>query len=426
MNEDKKVLMVLARPLYPANDGRKVRLLQVLKAFQNLGYSVDIFSILNDKDVNEDLIHEELKVKKSWTQTTNHGLGLAWMIIYSIVHFLPLQVGLYYNRKTQKELNKIISNNSYDVLYFDMLRTGYYLKSVAIRDRLNSIIDMDDLLSERYKKELDHNHFKKIKHLNSVVLKFLFSIFSKIVNSYEAKTMEILEKKIFNLNSKIVLVSKKEKDIIEDRIQELFITNLFHLPLTGNIDTKLKKNRKEKPDKIIGFIGNLSLKSNMDGLKYFIEDNYNIIKSYQYTLVIIGSISEGEKNELQQLTEEYNIAVIFKGFVEDLSKECSSWMFALAPNRTGTGINTKVFDYLALGLPVIGYEHAFRSFEHHIGKSLFLIEEGKFVDVLIDFSKYNADDFEVFSEQSKMIYESEFSPQILAKKLMRITDAIVS
>ncbi len=164
----------------------------------------------------------------------------------------------------------------------------------------------------------------------------------------------------------VLCVSKYEKKILE----KILIKNIKCVLLPNGTPTKPSKKELAKKkfyrksilnkynvrkDKLISiFIGDLSYSPNVQALK--ILDR--IAKRYHnlINIFIIGKISD------TNLYVKYE-NLIFTGFVENLNKFLYGADFTIIPIEEGGGTNLKIFEALAIGLPIVTSKYVLRNID---------------------------------------------------------------
>ena len=142
----KKVLFLTTRTIYPVNDGRKVVLYNYCE--------VKLFSILDEKIVN-DFKNKPDFVSEIYCVNSPNKIEKIKNLFFQTLLFnkWPMQVSLYYSKNIQKKLDFIIKSYNPDIIICDMVRTSEYIK--YLNDEVfNKVLDMDDILSNRYKLQL--------------------------------------------------------------------------------------------------------------------------------------------------------------------------------------------------------------------------------------------------------------------------------
>lgn len=118
----------------------------------------------------------------------------------------------------------------------------------------------------------------------------------------------------------------------------------------GNgVDLNERPFQRDRVGKKIAFIGTLNSMPNADAVSYFLSDILPIIRRSEpeAVLKVVGKVDDGFKSRFE------NQAVEFTGAVADLAKAVSDCVIGICPMRIGAGVQNKMLDYMAMGLPVI-------------------------------------------------------------------------
>ncbi len=97
--------------------------------------------------------------------------------------------------------------------------------------------------------------------------------------------------------------------------------------------------KKKKYNKKILYIGNLSWKSNMDGLNWFVNDVFPILKKSisEITLTIVGGGCEN--NPFKDI-----VGIEYLGYVKDISNIYDNYSVFIVPLKEGSGIRIKILE----------------------------------------------------------------------------------
>jgi len=135
------------------------------------------------------------------------------------------------------------------------------------------------------------------------------------------------------------VVSKIDKEYINNH-------NVKVIPV--GVDIQVKNNYKQS-DTII-FTGNMGYFPNQDAVKWFIDNCLKLIikKIPDIRFVVVG---KNPPQFLRQLNDGKNIFI--KGFVESIQDEMQNATIAVAPMQSGSGMQIKILESMAAGLPVV-------------------------------------------------------------------------
>ncbi|WP_052220318.1 glycosyltransferase family 4 protein [Clostridium homopropionicum] len=369
----KKVLFITTRLIYPTNSGRKVVLYNYCKGLKELyDYDVYLYSFLEDGETKElkqpkfisDIYYAEQpgKLEKFKNILINSLIKKKW----------PLQVSLYYSKKTHDRLIKIINKISPEILICDMARTAEYLRNINIPN-IKKVLDMDDLISKRYIRQANNDNLN-ISTFGIYTQKMPLSL-KKILNYH------LLIKKILKLEGK--LLAKYEIGVCNDFEKIIFVSSIeadeYNRKTNSNkaIDVTIgvdydyfsEKVAKIKQQNLIGFLGNMYVSHNRDAVSYFLKEIFPEIKKNipNVKFRIIGRCSNEYKIQFKEL--DY---LEVTGEVEDIREYVQECSVMVAPLTYGSGIKTKILETMAMGTPVV---------TNNIGVEGIMVENNKHIFV---------------------------------------------
>lgn len=350
----KKILFVTTRNIYPTNDGRKVVLYNYCKGLsKQLNCEVRLFIIDDFDEVDNEKIDFISRVY--YGNRPNFIEKVKNLVIETfILKKWPLQVSVYYSKRTQKELDKVIYEYNPDVVICDMSRTAEYLKKLD-ESKYNKILDMDDLLSKRYKRQLESNiisnntigsYAKKLPKLLRVLT--YSSFVNKNILLKESRLLGRYELNIADRYRSIIFVSPIEANEFNNILNKNKCKSITIGVDYNYFSKKVVLNKQENPT--IVFLGNMNVAHNKDSVQYFLKDIFpNVLKEIpNCKFRIVGKCDNSYIDEMKKYD---NVEVT--GEVDDIRKYVQGCNVGMAVLLYGTGIKTKVLELMAMGIPVI-------------------------------------------------------------------------
>lgn len=349
----KKLLFLTSRLPYPASSGRKNVMFYYCKYIKEMyGYEIVNVSFLETEDeisLKPDFISKTYIIDKPSGKEK-----LKNIFKYTILkNEFPMQVSLFLSQLAKEKIMEIIEIEKPDLVMCDMVRMAEYLKDI----QLPKILDMDDLLSIRYRRQLDLD----LKNINPYGA-YLYDLPKSVQNLLSVKSIKkavltretnLLEKYEIRVSEKydsIVFVAQKEADEMNRRIKK---NKSFAVPLGVNIKyfDEISIELEDKIKNSLSFMGAMSVSHNETAVIYFlekimplIEKEINDIKFY-----IIGG---GITDKVKQLAKN-NKNVIITGRVEDTRAYIKKTNIFVSPLLFGSGIKTKNLEAMAMRVPVI-------------------------------------------------------------------------
>lgn len=350
----KKLLFLTSRLPYPTSSGRKNVMFYYCKyLYEMYGYEIINVSFMEDGDdvsLKPEFIAKTYELKKVGAKNKLKNLILDTVI----KNDKPMQVSLYYSKEVNEEIRKIIEIENPDLLMCDMVRTSEYLKEYDIP----KILDMDDLLSKRYNRQLDID----LKDVNPYGA-FLYTLpkFAQKILSNKNMKKYILTKEIDLLTKyeiaiseyydSIVFVAQNEADELNKRINS---DKSFAVPLGVDINYFSEYIEVNQESNTISFMGALSVAHNETGIIHFCENIYPMIKLAvpDVKVYIIGG---GATERLKRISEK-DESIVLTGRVEDTREYIKKTDVFICPLLFGSGIKTKNLEAMAMSVPVVTTE----------------------------------------------------------------------
>lgn len=346
----KKLLFITTRLFWPTDSGRKLSLYYYCKGLHEK-YNCDIYlysfleagqSITDLEEKPSFIKHVKLAQPISYKEKIKNLLFKTFMR-----RQWPLQCSLYYSEENERKIKDHCSQINPDYIFTDMIRTAMYYDAFEQSSALK-VLDMDDLLSARYKRQLQSPYTSNIsgQYTNKLPMGIRTLIgnrfIKKLVLTVEWQLTQKAEVFYANLYDRVIFVSQVETDYLNRILPEKAITipvgiNLFN---DERLSIKAEKN-------ILSFVGNLNVAANVDSLRWIIEDILPKIH-HDVKLLVIGKCPS-------HILEQYkdNNKLIFSGRVDDLVAYVRKGQIFLSPLLYGTGIKTKILEAMAMGVPVV-------------------------------------------------------------------------
>jgi len=379
----KKLLFITTRLCSPVNSGRRYSLYHFMRGLSSVyGYEIFQYSFfergqaLSDIDNQPDFIKEIIPAKKiSFFDKLKN-------IIRDVFsrEKLPLQCLVFYNKSNVMKISETIDRIKPDVIIVDMVRLAPYIEAFTLSSALK-IIDLDDLLSKRYKRQLTSLHSKADISGNygsqkSFLKKILnLSFLKKTVLKTEIKRLEKYEQKCYQDYDKTIFVSDEETNYINNLMSD----NKAHTVTLGvDLEYYSEKVNVDIKEKYISFLGNFNASANIDSLDMIILDVLPKIKT-DVTLKIIG---EAPNDIRSQYKDKKN--VIFTGRVDDLRVEIGETSLFLSPIAYGSGIKTKILEAMAMGKTVVTNSVGAEGIAAENGKHLFIYDDSEDLAECVD------------------------------------------
>ncbi|WP_443820587.1 glycosyltransferase [Dialister hominis] len=348
--KNKKLLFVTTRLFWPTDSGRKLSLYYYCKGIhEKYNCDIYIYSFLESGQTEKDIEKKPEfikdvrlakpigKIDKIQNLATKTLVTRKW----------PIQCSLYYSRQNSEQIKKYCDEIQPDYIFTDMIRTSMYYDAFR-HSRALKVLDMDDLLSARYERQL-HAMYKS--NISGQYSGRLPGIINKLIGNQMVRdavlTMERdltakAEIHYSKLYDKVIFVSAVETAYLNKKLPGKTIT----IPV--GINAVPERELAITPEKyLLSYVGNLKVAANVDTLHWIISDILPKIH-HNVKFMVIGKCPDDIKEKYKG-----NNHVIFTGRVDNLVEYIRKSQIFLSPILYGTGIKTKILEAMSMGVPVV-------------------------------------------------------------------------
>ena len=376
----KKILIISPYFPFPARDGGKVRLYNLIKHLskENEVYLLAYIEPSADKsciDLAKEFCTEVFPVLREEDKRI-------------IRDDLPRSVSFFYTQAMIDELQKVLDIVKPDVVQLDFLIMTEYVKHIKNVPVFYTEHDMGllDFNQSFHDRDLEDNE-----------------------RFFEWKKLVQYEKKILDYFSSVIVLTERDKKLIEN-----LNNNIKATIIPTGVDSEFyKPNDYTDNEKSLVFVGHYRHFPNADAIVYFVKNIFHkvIQKIPNIKLYIVGS---GVTKAVEDLKSDN---IIITGEVEDIKQYLKRPNIFVAPVRLGGGIKGKVLEAMAMGVPVVATKEAVSGIDYSIGDFALVSDDvNVFADNVVKL--YNDDVlYKTLSDNSRKIVEANYNWGKIAEKL---------
>lgn len=336
-----RILYVLHSCPYPPNKGDRIRSFNIIKylsKYYDLRIIYPCFSGHNYENENFLL--------KYCSYVESVKIGTVWAKIRCLLGFICGK-SLTYSYFKSKKIEKSIENIEYDIALVDCSSMYKYI----IDKDVPKIIDFVDVDSEKWK---------------------LFGEISRFPKSYiynrEYRKLKKIEEEVVEKFDECIVISDQEKLSLNKDKNVSVIKNGIDFEYFNN-----KNNISLCNDKYIVFSGAMNYFPNIDGALFFSNFVFPQIKKKMSDIkFVIAGMSPPRK--IKKLESE---DIIITGFVEDIRTFISNASVCVVPLRIARGIQNKILEAMAMGVPVVSTSLANNGINAINGKEIFIADDAE-------------------------------------------------
>ncbi len=234
---------------------------------------------------------------------------------------LPLQVAYYRSPEFQAEVDRLLPQH--DAVLAHTIRIGRYVEGCPEP----AVLDMADAVSMNYQRVAELRDLRGWK---------------KIVYSFERKRLLRYEQSVLHKFRRVWLVSDVDRKFLaQDPGKHVEV-----IPMGVDL---LRRPFGIRNGDAIAFIGKMATLQNQDACFHFVRDIFPRIRELvKVKFRVIGDIPNRVADKLLAYPD-----VEVTGRVDDIGEAISGAFCGVCPLRAGAGIQNKILEYMALGLPCL-------------------------------------------------------------------------
>jgi sugar transferase (PEP-CTERM/EpsH1 system associated) len=379
------ILFLCHRIPYPPNKGDKIRSfneVRYLSKNHNLSLA---FLIDNKSDVK---FIDELK---KYCRTIDYDvINPSWQKIKSLFYLLskrPLTVPYFYSTKLQKAIDRRLLEIRFDIIFaFSSPMAEYVFKSKVIQlnkrksninYHIKLIMDFVDVDSDKWRMYSGYSIFPK-----SLIYKNEW----RRLMRYEKKIGEVFDLSLFVSDTEVGLFKSFAPHVNAVSIPNGVDFSYFSMDQKINRQTvKLTKSLTSQQTNIL-FTGAMDYFPNEDGVLYFYHKIWPIIKKKlpQSKFYIVGGNPSKKLKSISKKDKD----IVITGYVDNVRQYMHEADVFVAPIRIARGIQNKVLEAIASGLPVVSTPQAVQGINCNGGDFLFVEDSAeKFAERTIELAR---------------------------------------
>jgi glycosyltransferase involved in cell wall biosynthesis len=351
------ILFLIPYVFVPPSSGNQNLTFNLLKYVTN--YAVCDLVLLTEAGANEETIRAAIvaefpAIRNTWIFTKPKEISLSRARLEAILQGYHPGIGRYKSKNLAEWLSSHLKNYAYDLVHFDMIHMAQYWKYCG---SLPLLLVASDAYSNaaRSAKLVTSNKIEKLQ----------LSIYESLVRNYEKN-----EYKRFDT---VCTVSETDRKYLSEIVPSL---NVRRVGISIGEEYVREKPRSfvEQPESQPSILctGLISCPPVAEAVLDFLETAYpEIIKRVpDVSLTLLGrNPTKKLKKRIQDFSSIKHIDYV-PDYLSFLKKD---WVY-LYPQRASSGLQTKVQQAIALGLPVVGFEQAFGGLNVESGQHCFICQ----------------------------------------------------
>ena len=319
----KKLVIIVSRFPFPLEKGDKLRAFHQIKELSST-YSITLIATTDSK-VSKESIEQLRKYCSTIYIFRLSKISIAFNLFVQLFTKKPFQIGYFYSSKNYYRINKILDEIKPDHIYCQLIRVSEFVKNYH---HCKKTIDYMDALSKGIERRIEKAPFYS---------KWLFKI--------ESKRLAIYERQIFDYFENHIIISDQDRELILHPKK----STIECIP--NGVDNSFFETISEQKKYDLLFVGNMSYAPNVEAANYISTELIPNLKKSNPTISFLISGANPHSSILKLAKNNSTISV--SGWVDDIRKSYAQGKIFVAPMMIGTGMQNKLIEAMAMGIPCI-------------------------------------------------------------------------
>ncbi|MDR3543890.1 MAG: glycosyltransferase family 4 protein [Desulfosporosinus sp.] len=402
------ILFVANLVPYPLDGGGKIKTFTTIQALSKKN-TVDLVCFYEKENVEE--AKKALKqyccnivllpIKVTTSENYKYILKKA---IKSLFSSYSLSVYKYHNDEMKSEIQKLVRENEYGLVYFNILQVYSYKKDiVTLKPNMKFLLDTQNCETQifrRYEKE------------SSNLLK-------KIYLKLECHKLKKFEAWAIHDTDSVIVLSNADKKQLEE-LDGLALDCVI-IPIGVNEPSNKKKIKDKSNVTNILFLGTLTWVPNNKGMIWFLKNVMPLLqeKKENIHLYIVG---KNPSSQLLSIAEQYRNVTI-TGYVESVDHWYDKCDFMIVPLFIGSGQRVKIIEAFSRGMPVLSTSIGAEGLNYTDGVDIMIADTAEaFSEKITTISE--PDICNTLSMNSRKLYNKYYSVEAVSRQINAVVDSL--
>ncbi len=325
-----KILQLVPRLPFPPSDGGKIGILGIVHGYVRAGHEVRLLGFDAD-DSRAEFARELGPLLSGYYVERMPGWKTALAASASIVSRRPYLREKYWSRSMARQVLDSFDRWQPDFVHVDHSHMGAY--GLALKQQ-----------------RPEARVFLRAHNVEYVIWERLQATATNPINGAfyrdQAMMVRAYERRLFSSLDGVVPLTAVDAERVSSAAPS---ARVYTMPAGCELQESVQLRDRITDDPRLCFVGLLDWIANRDGIVWFIEHVWPLVRSRwpRARLDVIGRATA----PIRQLSQTEG--VVYHGFVERLETVLSTADCAVVPLRIGGGMRLKILDFLSRGVPVI-------------------------------------------------------------------------
>jgi glycosyltransferase involved in cell wall biosynthesis len=381
------LVVILSRFPYPLEKGDKLRAFYQLQGLSKK-YSIHLICT-----IEEEVKSDHLKEVKQYCSDI-HLFKLNPIVKYigllvALFTQKPFQVTYFYQLGIHRKIKKILNEVKPDHIYAQLVRTSEYVKNYHDCPKT---LDYMDAFSKGIERRVQSS-----KGLMKYILRLEFA------------RLSVYERQVFEYFENHSIISEQDRSyILHPKAQSIAI-------IENGVSSHFFETIEVKKTHDVVFTGNMSYPPNIEAVKY-IHEQIKPLLSEKTTYLISGI------NPHRSLLKMKNERFLLSGWVDDIRLSYASSRIFVAPMFLGTGLQNKLLEAMAMGIPCVTTELANKALRATPDKEILIASNPEEFKDQINKLLFDNTCYENISKAGQLFVQQAYSWDTMNQKLIDLIE----
>lgn len=391
-----KLLIVTPRFPYPTRTGDTLTVFHMLKYFSQR-HVIDMVSCTGRVPADDDIAavapycRHIFPVRVPRIRRSMNAIG-------SVLGGRPLQADWFFSSAVASIVDDLVQEHRYDVLYAHTIRAARYLLESPAGSEGLRVLAMQISMQLNYRR----------------IAAFERNPLFRLVFNYEAARLASFESEIATSFDHALVISEVDKKAIGGDHDSLF----FECPHGVSLDRAQAEPAKRQSNSMV-ISGNMNYRPNVDAVLFFVREIFPLIRQTvpDAVLYVVGANPARGVRALGEID-----GVVVTGEVDSVYTWLRRAAVGINPLRAGAGLQNKVLEGMACGLPMVITSVANEGIKAVPGTHVLV------ADTAADFSEkvlrllLNPEDRQTLGERARHFIEGNWSWEVHFRRLERFLE----
>lgn len=381
------LVVILSRFPYPLEKGDKLRAFYQLQGLSKK-YNIHLICTIEEK-----IKSTHIDIVKQYCSDI-HLFKLNPLLKYlglfvALFTQKPFQVAYFYQLGIHSRIKKILNEVKPDHIYAQLVRTSEYVKNYHDCPKT---LDYMDAFSKGIERRVQ---------LNVGLMKSILRI--------EFARLSVYERQIFEYFENHSIISKQDQSyIIHPKAQTITI-------IENGVSTHFSEKIETEKIHDIVFTGNMSYPPNVEAVKYLYEQIKPLLpKTINFLIAGINP----HRSILKMKDDHFQVS----GWVDDIRLSYASSRIFVAPMFLGTGLQNKLLEAMAMGIPCITTELANKALRAEPNKEILIASNPTEFKEQINKLVSDQNCYENISKAGQAFIKEHYSWETMNQKLIDLIE----